>query len=154
MRASDVMTTDVITVPVDARIVDVADILTRHRIAAAPVLDAEGRLIGIVSESDLIDQAVFPDPRAHMWRTERPGTVTPVPATVAEVMTSTVVAMPPTTDLADLADTMVTLGIRSIPIVLGSRVIGIVSRRDLLRTLVRTSPDHRGGHRVRTDLSR
>ena len=105
-----------------------------NRITAAPVLDAGGELIGIVSESDLVIDRFGHDPRNQVRpvQDEPPG-----PQTVGEVMTTPVIALGPSADAADLAQTMLGSDVRSVPIVEGATVIGIVSRRDLLRTLVR-----------------
>ena len=57
MKASDVMVSNVITVGPDARVQDVADILLRNRISAVPVVGANGEILGIVSEGDLINRS-------------------------------------------------------------------------------------------------
>ncbi|KAA2261848.1 CBS domain-containing protein [Solihabitans fulvus] len=135
MRAKDIMTTPVITVRAGASIKETSTLLATHGFTAAPVTDEDDRLIGIVTEADLIKDRILPDPRSHMIRDtshhERP------PMTVGEVMTTPVEGMTPGADAADLARMMVEEGIRSIPIVDGAAVVGIVSRRDLLRTLIR-----------------
>jgi CBS domain-containing protein len=136
MRAEDLMTRPVVTVPTGASIRDAAAVLTTHGIAAAPVIDEEGRLIGMVAEGDLIDRAILPDPRLHARRVGPPQQS--APSTVDEVMTKHVLAVPTDTDAADLARLMVDRNIRSIPVVDGDRVVGIVARRDMLRSLVRS----------------
>ena len=57
MRASDVMTRSVVTVTQDATIVDAAKLMLRHRISGVPVVDREGRLVGIITEGDLLRRA-------------------------------------------------------------------------------------------------
>lgn len=134
MQARQIMTSPVITVRPDTTVRDAAAVLLEHRITAAPVLDDNDELIGIVSEGDLVVHRFGHDPRSHLWpQQDRP----PGPQTVAEVMTTTVIALGPSADGADLAQTMLDCDIRSIPIVEGATVVGIVSRRDLLRALVR-----------------
>jgi CBS domain-containing protein len=134
MQARQIMTTPVLTVLPDTTVREAATMLLEHRITAAPVLDAGGELIGIVSEGDLVVDRFSHDPRSQLRpvRDEPPG-----PQTVGEVMTTPVIALGPSADAADLAQTMLGSNVRSIPIVEGATVIGIVSRRDLLRTLVR-----------------
>jgi CBS domain-containing protein len=134
MQARQIMTTPVVTVRPETTVRDTASLLLEHRITAAPVLDADGELIGIVSEGDLVVDRFAHDPRSQLRPVEDEP---PGPQTVAEVMTTPVVALGPSADAADLAQTMLDSDIRSIPIVEGATVIGIVSRRDLLRTLVR-----------------
>lgn len=134
MQARQIMTTPVLTVRPDTTVRDAATLLLEHQITAAPVLDAGGELVGIVSESDLVVDRFSHDPRNQVRpvQDEPPG-----PQTVGEVMTTPVIALGPSADAADLAQTMLGADVRSIPIVEGATVIGIVSRRDLLRTLVR-----------------
>jgi len=134
MQARQIMTSPVLTVRADTTVREAATLLLENRITAAPVLDAGGELIGIVSESDLVVDRFGHDPRNQVRpvQDEPPG-----PQTVGEVMTTPVIALGPSADAADLAETMLGSDVRSIPIVEGATVIGIVSRRDLLRTLVR-----------------
>ena len=134
MRARQIMTSPVLTVRPETTVRSAATLLLEHRITAAPVLDASGDLIGIVSEGDLVVDRFGHDPRNRVQpvQDEPPG-----PQTVREVMTTTVIALGPSADAADLAETMLGSDVRSVPIVEGAAVIGIVSRRDLLRTLVR-----------------
>jgi CBS domain-containing protein len=134
MQAREIMTTSVLTVRPETTVRDAATLLLEHRITAAPVLDADGELIGMVSEGDLVVDRFGHDPRSRLRPVEDEP---PGPQTVAEVMTMPVVALGPSADAADLAEIMLGSDIRSIPIVEGATVIGIVSRRDLLRTLVR-----------------
>ena len=134
MQARQIMTSPVVTVRPDTTVRAAAILLLEHRITAAPVLDADARLIGIVSESDLVVGRFSHDPRNRVRPVpdEPPGS-----QTVGEVMTAPVIALGPSADAADLAQTMLDTDIRSIPIVEGATVVGIVSRRDLLRTLIR-----------------
>lgn len=134
MRARQIMTSPVLTVRPETTVRGAATLLLEHRITAAPVLDASGDLIGIVSDGDLVVDRFGHDPRNRVQpvQDEPPG-----PQTVREVMTTTVIALGPSADAADLAETMLGSDVRSVPIVEGAAVIGIVSRRDLLRTLVR-----------------
>jgi CBS domain-containing protein len=136
MRARDVMTTPVITVDVDARVIDAAERLSANQIASMPVLDADGRLIGMVSELDIIRDRLAHDPRSHM-RPEHHDMNDPA-TRVRSIMTPTVVCLTEYADVADIAETMLDNGIRAIPIVDGPHIVGIVSRRNLLRTLVRS----------------
>jgi CBS domain-containing protein len=155
MRLKDVMTSPVVTVTPTTRLKQVAALLVRHGFNAVPVVD-EGELVGIVSEADLVRLEASPDPRAHALRWPAPATV--VPHLVGEVMTREVLALPPDADAAEAARLMLDQGVKSIPVVLGCRVVGIVARRDLLGVLARSDPAIRaevqrlldeelGGHR-------
>jgi CBS domain-containing protein len=137
MRVKDIMVRPVHTVhPADA-VEQVAALLADKNITAAPVLDDSGKLVGIVSESDLLWHRVPADPTAHLWRAAG-GDGDKRPKTVGEVMTADPVATWPEADVADVAEDMLGNDIRSVPVVDDGEVVGIISRRDILRTVVRT----------------
>jgi CBS domain-containing protein len=135
VRAHEIMTTDVATVHADTTIRVAADRLAARGITSMPVLDDDERIVGIVSEADLIRDRLPQDPRSHLRldaRDERD------PARfVHEVMQEPVICLGPNADTADLAALMLDHDIRAVPIVDGATVVGMVSRRDLLRTLLR-----------------
>jgi CBS domain-containing protein len=132
------MSSPVITVPPDMRLKKVADLLVTHGISAVPVVD-DGELVGLVSEADLVPLELTPDPRAHLAPLADP----PVDLlrVAAEAMTRTVVALPEDADAAEAGRLMLERRIKSIPVVRGRQVVGIVARRDLLKVLARTDED-------------
>ena len=135
MKAREIMTVAVTTVRPDTLVGIAAALLTEQGIASLPVVDDDGRVVGIVSEMDLIDDRLPDDDR---FGSPRPGPGQAAPAReVREVMTTAVLCLGAGADTADLAALMKTSNIRAVPIVEGSRLVGIASRRDLLRTLVR-----------------
>jgi CBS domain-containing protein len=120
--ARDVMTgAGLLTVSGTTPVEEAANLLTRHRWTALPVVDAGGRLIGIVSEADLV-------------RDPLEGRRSPRPRTVAEAMTTDVVSLPPHAGIPELNRLMSSHGLRVVPIVEGDRLVGIVTRGDLLRS--------------------
>jgi CBS domain-containing protein len=132
------MTRDVVTVGPDTSAKYAAEIMAERGFAALPVVDGD-RLVGIVAEADVLRDRVPSDPRAHALR--RPdGSDSPPPLLVRGVMTEGVRTVEPGADVADLARLFVDARLRSVPVVEGDRLVGIVSRRDVLRALVR--PDH------------
>src|SRR5918994_1790442 len=136
MWAHEVMTSPVVTVRPDAPVKEAILLLDRHDITALPVLDEDERLVGVISEADLLRGGVADDPRAHVlpvdrWH-EHAGT------TVADVMTRRVVTARENTDASDIARIMLDTGVKSLPVVRGHTVVGIVSRRDLIRALATT----------------
>jgi CBS domain-containing protein len=145
MRIKDVMSSPVMTVTPTTRIKQAAAMLVRHGFNAVPVVD-NGELVGIVSEADLLPLESSPDPRAHVLRWPPP--VGSTPQLVGEVMTREVLALPPDADAADAARLMLDNGVKSIPVVLGGRVVGIVTRRDLLAVLARSD------HAIRVEVER
>lgn len=145
MRIRDVMSSPVVTVAPDTHLKEVADLLVRHEVSAVPVVE-DGALVGIVSEADLVPLELAPDPRAHLApvREPPPG----VPRVAAEVMTREVVALPEGADAAEAGRLMLERRIKSIPVVQGRRVVGIVARRDLLKVLARGDEEIAGDLRT------
>jgi CBS domain-containing protein len=135
MRLKDVMTSPVVIVTPTTRLKQVVALLVRHGFNAVPVVHG-GDLVGIVSEADLVGLESSPDPRAHALR--QPTPATRAPHLVGEVMTRQVLALPPDADAAEAARLMLDRGVKSVPVVAGRRVVGIVTRRDLLRVLARS----------------
>jgi CBS domain-containing protein len=134
MRARDVMTHNPITVGVDVPVREAAARLSEHAITSMPVVDDDGQVIGIVSEIDLLRNRMPHDPRSSVRMQADPPDP---PRSVGDVMSDTVVCLPDAADAADLAEAMVENHLRAIPILAGGDLVGIVSRRDLLRTLLR-----------------
>jgi CBS domain-containing protein len=131
MRACDLMTSPVITVYPWTPVKEAAGLLASCGFTALPVLDDDERLIGIVTEADLIRDQIARDPR-------REPAAEASPVTVSSVMTTPVTALGPGTDVTGVGQALLEAGIRAIPIVDGATVIGIVTRGDLVRAGART----------------
>jgi CBS domain-containing protein len=129
------MTRDVVTVGPDTSAKYAAEIMADRGFAALPVVDDEGRVIGIVAEADVLRDRLPQDPRLHLRR--EAAVELPPALLVRGVMTSPARTVPLTADVADVARLFLHAGLRSLPVVDGDRLVGIVSRRDLLRVLVR-----------------
>jgi CBS-domain-containing membrane protein len=129
------MSSPVVTVPPGMRLKDVAKILVTWGISAVPVVD-DGDLVGILSEAGLIPLELTPDPTAHL--TPCPEASATASRVASEAMTRDLVALPEGADVADAGQLMLERRIKSIPVVRGRRVVGIVARRDLLEVLART----------------
>jgi CBS domain-containing protein len=152
MRTSDLMTSRVVTVTPDARLKDVAAALVEHGVNAVPVVDDRGRLAGIVSEADLLRLNASKDG----VRFESPSARRKPPArTAREVMTQAVYTIPVNADAAAAARLMLRHGLKSVPVVDGDRVVGILARRDLLRLVARSDQDIRAEleRRLKEELS-
>ncbi|MGY1726307.1 HPP family protein [Geodermatophilus sp. SYSU D01062] len=141
MQTRDVMTRDVVTVGPHTAVHYAAEVMAARGFAALPVVDDEDRLVGIVAEADLLRHRLPQDPRLHLRRDEADGG--PPPALVHDVMTRDVRAVDVTADVADVARLFVDAGLRSVPVTDGGRLVGIVSRRDLLHLLARPDDDVR-----------
>ncbi|HEX5203841.1 CBS domain-containing protein [Paractinoplanes rhizophilus] len=137
MRAKDIMSSPVHTVAQTAPVEAAAELVTVKKVTALPVVDAAGRLVGMVSESDLLWHRVPADPSAHMLplpNTDPAGR----PGLVAEVMSAYPVTTRPEADVAEVAELMLEHDVRSIPVLDDGALVGIVSRRDILRVMVRS----------------
>ena len=121
-KAADIMTKNVITVKKDMLLTDVIALLLRWHISALPVVDDEGKMVGIISEIDLMN-LTFDGNAAD--------------TTVEEVMVTDIVSFSPVTELADLVQAFSKRHLRRVPIVEKGKVCGIVSRRDILREMLR-----------------
>lgn len=135
MRARDLMTRPVITVAPETPLKRIAGLLVEHGISAVPVVDAGGELVGIVSEADLLPIESVADPRTQVspvsWPEERL-------RTARDVMSTEVLAAREEDDVSLVARLMIECNVRRIPILDGTRVAGIISRRDMVRLLART----------------
>ena len=136
MRARDLMSTPVVSVTTRTTAKEAARLLASHGFTAMPVLDDDDRLVGVVTEADLIRDRFPRDPRHHP--ADDDGTAGNAPPTiVGEVMTAPAIGIGAGVDVVDLVTVMLTDRVRSMPIVDGSRVVGVVTRRDLMRAFGR-----------------
>ena len=122
------MATSLVTVRPEMAVVDAAGVLLKHQISGAPVVDEEGRLLGLLSEHDCL-RAVA----AAEYELDAHDAV----ETVADLMTRDCHTVSPDLDLFGLAHEFVTLRVRRFPVVEDDRLLGQVSRRDALRTAVK-----------------
>ena len=137
MRAKDVMSSPVYSVRPDVTVESAAEMMTARSVTALPVVDETGALVGMVSESDLLWHRVPPDPTAHLRR-DLGAPAGGRPRTVDEVMTGRPRSTWPDADLAEVAGVMLRFDVRSMPVVDDvAGVVGIISRRDILRVVVR-----------------
>ena len=136
MLARDVMTREVVTVGPETSAKYAAEIMAEHGFAAVPVVDDDDQLVGIVAEADVLADRLPPDPRLHLRRDE-PGEDQLPPLLVRGVMTEGVRTVDAACDVSDIARLLVDDRLRSVPVLERGRLAGIVSRRDLLRALVR-----------------
>lgn len=148
MKVSDVMTSTVVSIKPDATVLEAARLLLGERISALPVVDAAGKLVGILSEGDLIHRAEIGSEKVSTrWgRLFADGGklardfLKAHGRTVAEVMTPRVVTATEKMDLAEVAGLMDEHRVKRLPVVRDGRLIGIVSRANLLQALVSHAP--------------
>ncbi|HEX5407295.1 MAG TPA: CBS domain-containing protein [Pseudonocardiaceae bacterium] len=132
-----IMTRDVVAVRPDVSFKDIATLLADHDISAVPVTDFQDRIIGVVSEADLLAQLRTP-PRRRMrrpWRQRRPQAVKTI---VTDLMTTPAITVSPNTAIIDAVRLLSARNIKRVPVVdAEGRLLGIVSRHDLVRMFVR-----------------
>jgi CBS domain-containing protein len=146
LRAKDIMTRDVVTVTEDSSVSDLASTLLEHRISAVPVVDASGGLLGIVSEGDLMHRAEAGTGRRHSWWLSLFTDSTAAAAEfvkehsrrVGDVMTRNVVTAEPATPIFKIAEMLQANRIKRVPIVENGKVVGIVSRANLVQAMTRS----------------
>lgn len=163
MTAKDIMTTNVLSVKGDTPISEIATLLLGRHISGAPVVDAEGRVVGIVTEGDLIRRADG-QRRRSWWLTLFSAAdamarefVKSHGLKARDVMTPKVITVTEDTPLADIARLLEEKRVKRVPVVRDGRLVGIVSRADVLRALAArgigpTAPEAKDDATIREQL--
>jgi CBS domain-containing protein len=146
VRAIDVMTDQVITVRENATVSEVAHLLAKYSISPVPVVDGANRVIGMVSEGDLLHRAETGTERRRTWWLDMLASTDQLARdyikshaeTVKDVMTRDVISVTDTTAVADIAVLLETRGIKRVPVLRDGKLIGIVSRANLIQALAMT----------------
>lgn len=129
MLVRDIMTSPAVTIRPTDEVAEAARVLDRRSITSLPVVDRDRHLVGILSEADIICQlSVAP----HMTRG---------PRRVADLMTQRVLTVSADDDLAKVVDLMRGTILKSLPVLLHGRVVGMVSRRDVVRAITQGELD-------------
>ncbi|MFK0253909.1 CBS domain-containing protein [Streptomyces sp. NPDC090445] len=145
IKVADLMTDEVVSVTPGTAFKDIAKLLAQYDISGVPVLDDEDRVVGVVSQTDVLAHAA-PDPHAPRQDRDRAR-----PPTAGGIMTAPAVTVHAEATAADAARLMTRRGIERLPVVdVEDRLVGIVTRRDLLRMFLR--PDAEVRRRVRDVL--
>lgn len=160
MRAHEVMTGDLVTIPPETPLDAIARLFAERGISGAPVVDAEGKLLGLVTESDLMRRIAAPEDRPRGWLRDA---FTPAGRqaadyarlhgrTARDVMTTALVTAEENTPIAEIAKVMEERGIRRVPVLREGKLAGIVARADLIRALMApdaTVPEAASDERIR-----
>jgi CBS domain-containing protein len=134
------MSNQAITVPLGTTVKSALAVLASAQITSVPVVSASGKLRGIVSEADLIQDAVTADPRLH--EIPREDVLLDRHQFVDDVMTTHVLTVGPDSELAEAIELMTSTGVKSVPVVAANgRVLGVVSRSDVVHMLARADHD-------------
>lgn len=144
MQARDIMTTPVLTVRRDATVQEVARLLLERHISAVPVVDADGILLGVVSEGDLIRRADAGTERHPSWwltlvsdpEDDARSYLKSHGLRAGDVMTHNVIVATEDTPVPQIAELLEKHRIKRVPVIRDGRVVGIVSRANLLQALV------------------
>ena len=137
MLVRDIMTSPAVTIHAADTVVEAARVLERRSLTSLPVVDGDCRLLGIISESDVIGRLPAPDECADGLRRRADSTL------VSDVMTHRVVTAAADDDLAGVIALMSGTALKSVPVILNGRVAGMVSRRDIVRAMVHADLDAR-----------
>lgn len=146
MQAEGIMNQAVITINENANIEEIAKILSDHNVSGAPVVDEDNRILGIVTEGDLLHKLTNPRVPGFLGllggiiyfngvEQYREDFKKLAAIKAKEIMTTKVVAVNRQTELKELAAIMVEKNIKRLPVVENDRVVGIISRADIIKTM-------------------
>lgn len=148
MKVKEMMTKNVVTVPPDAKIEDIAKVLIEHKISGVPVVDDVGNLLGIVSEGDLLHKEVSPQVPdivnilgafIYYNGVERYNEEVKklMARTAEEIMTSKVITVTEDEEISKVGELMMKHNIKRVPVMKSWQMVGIVSRADVIKTLIK-----------------
>ncbi len=143
MYANDVMTSPVVTAGPDDSVFDIVQLMLDHKISVVPIVDGEARLIGLVSEGDLMRRSEFENEHQPRWWLSAlrgkvslaEGFVKSHGMTASEIMTRDPATVSEDTQLWEIASGLEKRKIKCMPVVRDGRVVGVVSRANLLQAL-------------------
>lgn len=150
MKAHEIMTKDVVTVEPQTRISEIAALMVQHRISGVPVVTGEGQVVGIVSESDLLHRVETGSERKRKWwlelfvdsDTRAREFIKSHGLKAEDIMSRVVVSITESADLRKIADVLEAHGLRRVPVLTDGKLVGIVSRADLVRALASATTQH------------
>jgi CBS domain-containing protein len=147
LTAADVMTRDVVTVHPSDSLREAAHIMLERGISGLPVVDAAGKVVGVISEADLIRPDEHAEQQARWWldilaegenlSTDFLAAISGINRPVSKVMRKDLIAVTENTSLAEVAQKIVRENVRRVLVMHEHRLVGIVARRDLVRVLAR-----------------
>ena len=145
MKIRSVMSTHVVTISPETTLKDAAARLVRYGVSGLPVVDDAGRLVGVLSEADILAKEAGSSPRDGLlsWLIgESPRPVLEARA-VADAMTSPALTIGPERTAREAAARMLAEGVNRLPVIEGDTLVGIVSRADLVRAFARSDTEIR-----------
>jgi CBS domain-containing protein len=139
MLVREIMTSPAYSVHEDVSLEEALKLMATARVTGLPVVDGDGHVVGIISEADLLKADLEPDPRAHARPARQ--SVESLLTTVGQVMTVHPHTVREDTDVAELAHTFAKTPWKSVPVVRGDVLLGVVSRSDVIRALSRSDEE-------------
>ncbi len=148
LTARDIMRKEVVTIGADASVRELAELLSQHKVSGVPVLDPEGRVVGVATEGDVIyqdvelhfphyvqflDSVIYVDSIRRFEERFRKAYGTKV----ADIMSDEVVSVEPDTSIRDIATEMVERDINRVPVVEDGKLVGIITRGDVVKAMAR-----------------
>jgi len=156
MKVSDLMSLDVLTVTPETPLREAAGLLARKGISGLPVVDATGAVVGVLSEADIVVKAGSEAPRSGLlgWLVEPDFDYHDKIAatTVGEAMSAPAVTIAPGREVHEAARVMVSESVNRLPVVDDHKLVGIVTRADVVRAFTRT--DDEIASEIRGDILR
>ncbi len=146
MKVEQIMQRDVITVTPSTSLKTVARLLVDRGVSGCPVVDDAGVVIGVISECDIVvkEQGVTPT-RAHrlswLFRADKRGSARGGARVTGDVMSTPALTVDPRRSVADAARLLTEHGVKRLPVVSGGKLVGIVTRSDLVRAFTRSDPE-------------
>ena len=143
MNVEDVMTANVASVGQDATLKQVAEVMAERGISGLPVVNADGHVLGVVSEADIIVKAASRSMGliGHLWTPAGVDDRRLAATTAGEAMTAPAVTTAPDRAVTEAAWLMVERNVNRLPVVREDKLVGIISRGDLIRVFVRSDSD-------------
>jgi CBS-domain-containing membrane protein len=133
MRIAELMTTPAITVPGETTVSEALQLLDRNQLTTLPVVDRQGRLVGVVSEADLIPDMLLVEDRVPSYPLRLSAVFRP--RRVAELMTHLVMSVRSDEDVDGAIDLLRETMVKSLPVVEHEQVVGVISRSDVIHYL-------------------
>jgi CBS-domain-containing membrane protein len=148
LQARDIMTKEVLTVTPETSIADLSKMLENRQIGGVPVVEKGGRLVGVITQSDLVERArdlelppainildfhfYLQIPSHLLQRVEKM-----LGTTVADCMTADPVTVAPDTPVPQIASLMAKQKVHTIPVLAGGKIVGVIGKMDLVRAMAR-----------------
>jgi CBS domain-containing protein len=162
MKASDIMTRDVVTVKPETSVREIAELMTQHRISGLPVVNAGGRVVGILSESDLLHRAETGTEKRRKWwmrafidtdQLAREYAASHA-RNAGDIMSKDVVSVDADMELGDVAELLDRKKLKRLPVTQNGQLAGMITRGDLVRALTVRLREAAASPGVSEDLAR